>query len=73
LQARAYAQVEPNRPERQLLDREVFQLTVTVADVLDPDVNACGLVTLPNEKHAWYRVRPFYYGAQSNVAHQVID
>lgn len=41
-----------------------------VADVLDRDINSCGLVTLPNEKHAWYRVRPFYYGAQSNVARQ---
>ena len=41
-----------------------------VADVLDPNVSGCGLVTLPNEKHAWYRVRPFYYGPQSNVVHQ---
>src|SRR2546423_909679 len=44
----------------------------TVADVLDRDINSCGLVTLPNEKHAWYRVRPFYYGAQSNVVHASI-
>ena len=44
----------------------------TVADVLDPDVNSCGLVTLPNEKHSWYRVRPFYYGAQSDVVHESI-
>jgi len=44
----------------------------TVADVLDPDVNSCGLVTLPNEKHSWYRVRPFYYGTRSNMVHQTI-
>jgi hypothetical protein len=38
--------------------------------VLDPDVNSFGLVTLPTEKRASYRVRAFYFGAPSNVAHQ---
>ncbi len=41
-----------------------------VAAVLDPDVNTYGLVTLPNEKHASYRVRAFYYGPASNIAQQ---
>jgi hypothetical protein len=41
-----------------------------VAAVLDPNVNAFGLVTLPTEKRASYRVRAFYYGRSSNVAHQ---
>lgn len=41
-----------------------------VVAVLDPDVNSFGLVTLPNEKQAWYRVRAFAYGPPSNVAHQ---
>jgi hypothetical protein len=53
--------------------RPAASAAFTVADVLDPDVNSCGLVTLPNEKHSWYRVRPFYYGAQSNVVHQTIN
>ncbi|MEZ0074219.1 hypothetical protein [Planotetraspora sp. GP83] len=41
-----------------------------VAAVLDPDVNSFGLITLPEEKHASFRVRAFYYGPPSNVAHQ---
>jgi hypothetical protein len=41
-----------------------------VAAVLDPDINSFGLVTLPGEKRASYRVRAFYYGKPSNVAHQ---
>jgi hypothetical protein len=41
-----------------------------VAAVLDPDVNAYGLVTLPEEKRAEYRVRAFSYGPPSNLAHQ---
>jgi hypothetical protein len=36
--------------------------------VLDPQVNSFGLVTLPTEKRASYRVRAFYYGQPSNVA-----
>jgi hypothetical protein len=35
--------------------------------VLDPDVNSYGLITLPGEKKASYRVRAFAYGAHSNV------
>ncbi|OLB81208.1 MAG: hypothetical protein AUI14_04125 [Actinobacteria bacterium 13_2_20CM_2_71_6] len=41
-----------------------------VAAVVDPDINSFGLVTLPNEKAASFRVRAFYYGNSSNVAHQ---
>jgi len=41
-----------------------------VIAVLDPDINSFGLVTLPNEKKASYRVRAFYHGAPSNVANQ---
>ncbi|WP_246257049.1 fibronectin type III domain-containing protein [Amycolatopsis anabasis] len=40
------------------------------AAVLDPDVNSTGLITLPTEKSASYRVRAFYYGSPSNTAHQ---
>jgi hypothetical protein len=35
--------------------------------VLDPDITSFGLVTLDEEKHAAYRVRPFRYGPASNV------
>lgn len=35
--------------------------------VLDPDVNSTGLITLPEEKQASYRVRAFTYGELSNV------
>jgi hypothetical protein len=42
----------------------------TVVAVLDPDVNSFGIVTLPEEKRAAYRVRAFRYGPSSNVAHQ---
>jgi hypothetical protein len=41
-----------------------------VAAVLDPDVDSFGLITLPDEKHAFFRVRAFYYGKPSNLAHQ---
>jgi hypothetical protein len=37
---------------------------------LEADVNAFGLVTMPNEKVASYRVRAFYYGPASNVVHE---
>ncbi|MFF3753110.1 fibronectin type III domain-containing protein [Streptomyces sp. NPDC002018] len=35
--------------------------------VLDRDINSTGLITLPTEKRASYRVRAFLYGAESNV------
>lgn len=41
-----------------------------VAAVVDPNVNSTGLITLPDEKLASYRIRSFYYGQSSNVAHQ---
>jgi hypothetical protein len=40
------------------------------AAVLDPNVNSFGLITLPTEKQATYRLRAFYYGRPSNVAHR---
>ena len=39
-----------------------------VVAVLDPNVTRFGLVTLPEEKHAAYRVRAHYYGASSPLA-----
>jgi hypothetical protein len=42
----------------------------TPTEVLDPNITSVGLVTLPNEKKASYRVRAFYYGESSNIAHQ---
>jgi predicted component of type VI protein secretion system len=42
----------------------------STAAVLDPDINSFGLITLPAEKKASFRVRAVYYGAPSNVAHQ---
>jgi hypothetical protein len=39
-----------------------------VVQVLAPRINSCGVITLPNEKHATYRIRAFYYGAPSNTA-----
>jgi hypothetical protein len=41
-----------------------------VAAVVDPNINSYGLITLPTEKHASFRIRAFYYGDSSNVAHQ---
>jgi hypothetical protein len=41
--------------------------TYGVVAQLDPDVTSFGLVKLPHEKAASYRVRPFYYGAASNL------
>ncbi|WP_328492268.1 fibronectin type III domain-containing protein [Streptomyces sp. NBC_00414] len=35
--------------------------------VFEPDVNSAGLITLPTEKRASYRVRAFTHGALSNV------
>jgi len=40
-----------------------------VAAVLDPDITSFGLITLPEEKKASYRVRAYYYGPASNVVH----
>lgn len=42
----------------------------SVAAVLDPDVNSAGLITLPAEKRATYRVRAYRYGEPTNIAHQ---
>ncbi|TMR22917.1 fibronectin type III domain-containing protein [Nonomuraea turkmeniaca] len=41
-----------------------------VVAALDPDVNAVGLITLPEERQASYRVRAFRYGPHSNVVHR---
>jgi hypothetical protein len=38
--------------------------------LLDRDINSCGVATLPDEKQAAYRVRAFYYGAASDIEHQ---
>ncbi|WP_078900292.1 fibronectin type III domain-containing protein [Streptomyces sp. SBT349] len=35
--------------------------------LLDPDVNSYGLITLPEEKHASYRIRAFTHGNASNT------
>jgi hypothetical protein len=43
--------------------------TFTPAAVLDPNTNSTGLITLPDEKTATYRVRAFHWAATSNVAH----
>jgi hypothetical protein len=40
-----------------------------VVAVMGRDINAFGFVTLPNEKHATYRVRAYYSGSPSNTAH----
>ncbi|MEU0881489.1 fibronectin type III domain-containing protein [Lentzea sp. NPDC005914] len=41
-----------------------------VAAQLDPDVTSFGLITLPDEKTATCRVRPFRFGSPSNLTHQ---
>jgi hypothetical protein len=41
-----------------------------VTAVLDPNVNSVGLVTLPDEDRASFRVRAFYYGPPTNIAYQ---
>lgn len=59
-------------------DEEGFLLEIKASDaadfavsgVLDPNINAFGMVTLPNEKKATYRVRPFRFGESTNIAHQ---
>ncbi|MGW0203511.1 hypothetical protein, partial [Nonomuraea sp. NPDC003201] len=50
-----------------LEDRPAGRPDYRVTAVLAPDVNAFGLVTLPEERHASYRVRAFRYGPPSNV------
>jgi hypothetical protein len=41
-----------------------------VVALIDPDITSFGLVSLPDEKAASYRVRPFYYGTPSNPAYR---
>ncbi|GAA3665577.1 hypothetical protein C8D88_107366 [Lentzea atacamensis] len=41
-----------------------------VAAQLDPDVTSFGLITLPDEKTVTCRVRPYRFGAPSNLTHQ---
>jgi hypothetical protein len=41
-----------------------------VVQVLDPDVTSVGLLTLPEQRTASVRVRAFYYGPSSAIAHQ---
>lgn len=41
-----------------------------VAAQLDPNVVSYGLITLPEEKSATYRVRPFRFSSPSNLAHE---
>ncbi|HEX3783470.1 MAG TPA: fibronectin type III domain-containing protein [Pseudonocardiaceae bacterium] len=47
--------------------------TYQVVQVLDPKINSCGIVTLPDEKTASYRVRAFYYGAASETVSEHTD
>lgn len=51
-----------------LEDRPLGSGSFRPVAVLDPDINSFGLITLPNEKRASYRVRPFTYGERSNIA-----
>jgi hypothetical protein len=51
-----------SRPSR----RPDFQ----VVAVMDPDIDSFGLITLPEERVASYRVRAFAYGRSSNLAAQ---
>ncbi|MGW6444231.1 fibronectin type III domain-containing protein [Lentzea sp. NPDC055074] len=41
-----------------------------VAVQLDPDTTSYGVITLPDEKLATYRVRAFRFGSPSNLTHQ---
>ena len=43
--------------------------TFTPAAVFDPNTNSTGLITLPDEKTATYRVRAFLWTGTSNTAH----
>lgn len=42
-----------------------------VAMTVDPNINSVGVVALPEERKASFRVRPIYYRTMSNVAHKV--
>ena len=48
--------------------RSAGSVTYGVVAQLDPDTASFGLVRLPHERAASYRVRPFYYGTASNLA-----
>ncbi|MFC8827526.1 hypothetical protein ACFT9I_19550, partial [Streptomyces sp. NPDC057137] len=52
-----------------LFVRGAARLVSGPAPLLNPDINSFGLITLPEEKQASYRVRAFVYGEQSNVVH----
>jgi hypothetical protein len=39
-----------------------------VVALIDRDMNSFGLITLPNEKRAAFRIRAFYFGRPSNTA-----
>ena len=49
--------------------KAVNTTTFTPVAVMDPNINSTGLITLPTEKTATYRVRAFYWGKTSNTAH----
>ncbi|MEV0147722.1 MULTISPECIES: fibronectin type III domain-containing protein [unclassified Nonomuraea] len=53
-----------------LEDRPRGQRDFRVVAYLDPGVNAFGLITLPDERRAAYRVRAFRYGPSSNLVHR---
>jgi hypothetical protein len=44
-----------------------------VIQVLAPHIDTCGIITLPDEKHATIRIRAVYYGTPSNTAMQHTD
>ncbi|MCX4552872.1 fibronectin type III domain-containing protein [Streptomyces sp. NBC_01387] len=52
-----------------LEDRTRGSARYRVVAVLAPDIDSFGLSTLPDEKHASYRVRAFYYGKRSRTVH----
>lgn len=41
-----------------------------VVQVLDPKINTCGIITLPDEKHLTIRIRAAYYGTPTNTVMQ---
>ncbi len=58
-------------------DEEGFLLEVKPSGAADyrfgharPGHHAFGMITLPDEKKATYRVRPFRFGDPSNLTHQ---
>ncbi|MFC0624612.1 hypothetical protein [Kribbella deserti] len=50
--------------------RSQGQSSYRVAGFIDPDATSVELTTLPAERKASYRVRAFYRGTPSNLAHQ---